>query len=253
MSWKQAKDAPFFVGYLNKVPRPLVVFVSVFSLCFVGGLGLAALALSSTQNDPGSGGFQWNNRFEQTGLLELRPYPVFRVAAEGDAPARTYMLSGQGKRGVFDQAESNLEGSVTLGGVPLKRGDLTMIQVGKVEAAADGTGGFSPSDPVPLGRWKLAGEICDGKCYSGAMRPGRGLAHKACAELCLTGGIPPVFVSFGPVEGRNFFLMADKEGNLLGDEIDPLLALYIEVEGDVEKLDDLMVFKADLSTARVLK
>ena len=47
--------------------------------------------------------------------------------------------------------------------------------------------------------------------------------------------------------------MADSDGNLLGDEIKPLLALYIEVEGEVERLDDLMVFKADLATARVLK
>lgn len=253
MSWKQTKDAPFFVGYLNAVPKPLAVFALVFSLCFAGGMGLAALALSSTQNDPGSGGFQWGNRFEQAGLLELRPYPVFRVPGDEESGPRTYMLSGQGKRGVFGQAEANAGTPVTLRGVPVNRGDLTMIQVGKVEATEGGGSNFTPSDAVPLGRWKLAGEICDGKCYAGAMRPGQGLAHKACADLCITGGIPPVFVSSGPVEGRNFFMMADKDGTLLGDEIRDLLALYIEVEGDIERLDDLLVFKADLSTARVLK
>jgi hypothetical protein len=253
MSWKQTKDAPFFVGYLNAVPKQLVAFVGVFAVCFVAGLGLAALALSSTQNDPGNGGYQWGNRYENVGILELRPYPVLRVPSDGETPARTYMLTGNGKRGVFDQAETNQDTSVTLRGVPVKRGDLTMIQVGRVKAGEGEVSGFTPSEPVPLGRWKLAGEICDGKCYAGAMRPGRGLAHKACADLCLTGGIPPVFVSSGPVENRNFFLMADKDGNLLGDEIKPLLALYIEVEGDVEQLDDLMVFKVDLATARILK
>ena len=30
MSWKQTKDAPFFVGYLNAVPKPLAVFALVF-------------------------------------------------------------------------------------------------------------------------------------------------------------------------------------------------------------------------------
>ncbi|MEM5582815.1 hypothetical protein WNZ15_10160 [Roseibium sp. AS2] len=261
MSWRQTRDAPFFVGYLNAVPRPLVVFLSIFTVCFVGGLGLAALALSSTQNDPGNGGFRWGDRFEKTGMLELRPYPVFRVPADGESPARSYMLAGQGKRGVFDQAESFADQTVTLRGVPVSRGDLTMIQVGKVEASAGDTSGdasgdtgeLNLSDPVPLGRWKLTGEICDGKCYAGAMRPGRGLAHKACADLCLTGGIPPVFVSSGPVAGRNFFLLADSNGNLLGDDLDPLLALYIEVEGDIEQLDDLMIFKVDPATARVLK
>jgi len=253
MTWRQTKDAPFYVGYLNAVPKQLVAFLVVFSVCFAGGLGIAALALSSTQNDPGDGGFQWGNRFENAGIMELRPYPVLRVPADGETPARTYMLAGQGKRGAFNQAETHENGSVTLRGVPVKRGDLTMIQVGRVEALEEGVDGFTPADPVPLGRWKLTGEICDGKCYAGAMRPGQGLAHKACADLCLTGGIPPVFVSSGPVENRNFFLMADKDGNLLGDEINSLLALYVELEGDVERLDDLMVFKVDLATARVLK
>lgn len=253
MSWRQTKNAPFFVGYLNKVPKPLVIFLGAFSLFFTVGLGLAALALSSTQNDPGNGAFQWGNRFENVGLLELRPYPVLRVPADDETPARSYMLTGQGKRGVFEQANANQGTPVSLRGVPVSRGDLTMIQVGGVEPAeARFTGNF-PSQAIPLGRWKLTGEICDGKCYAGAMRPGRGLAHKACADLCLTGGIPPVFVSSGDVNGRTFFLMADSDGNLLGDELRPLLALYIEVEGDVEQLDDLMVFKADLSTARVLK
>lgn len=253
MTFRQTWDAPFYVGYLNQVPKPLVVFLAVFAICFAGGMGLAALALSSTQNDPGSGGFQWGNRFENIGMLELRPYPVFRMAASEASPARTYMLSGQGKRGVFAQAEANRGTAVSLRGVPINRGDLTMIQVGQVQTGEDGTGGFTPSEPVPLGRWRLAGEICDGKCYAGAMRPGRGLAHKACADLCLTGGVPPVFVATGDVEGRHFFLMADANGNLLGDEIRPLLALYVELEGEVERLDDLMVFKADLSTARVLR
>lgn len=253
MSWRQTKDAPFFVGYLNAVPKQLVTFLVVFSVCFAGGLGIAALALSSTQNDPGNGGFQWGNRFENTGILELRPYPVLRVAATADAPARTYMLAGQGKRGVFNQTEKHGNDPVSLRGVPVKRGDLTMIQVGRVDAANGDAAGFKPSEPVPLGRWKLTGEICDGKCYAGAMRPGQGLAHKACADLCLTGGIPPVFVSAGPVENRNFFLMADQDGNLLGDEIKPLLALFVELEGDVERLDDLMVFKVDLAKARVLR
>lgn len=255
MSWKQTKDAPFFVGYLNAVPKQLVTFLLVFSVCFAGGLGIAALALSSTQNDPGDGGFQWGNRFENIGIMELRPYPVLRVAAHADNPARTYMLSGQGKRGVFKQAEQHHDNAVILRGIPVKRGDLTMIQVNvrRIEAAEGEGADFTPSEPVQLGRWKLTGEICDGKCYAGAMRPGQGLAHKACADLCLTGGIPPVFVSSGPVENRNFFLMADKDGNLLGDEIKPLLALFVELEGDVERLDDLMVFKVDLAKARILR
>lgn len=247
------KEPAFFIGYARKVPPTLVTFIAVFSVCFVAGLGLAALAVSSTESDPGNGAFQWGTPFEQTGLLELRPYPVFRVAGTGGEGPKTYMLSGQGKRGVFAQAHENDSMPVTLKGVPIRRGDLTMIQVGKVTPTEEGAGDFQTATPVPLGRWKLTGEICDGKCYAGAMRPGRGLAHKACADLCLTGGVPPVFVSTGPVEGRNFFLLTDRNGNMAGAELDDLLALHIEVEGDVERLDDLLIFKADLENARVLR
>lgn len=244
-------DPPFFVGYLSRIPPSLATFLGVFALCFIGGLALAAFSLSSTQNDPGDGAFMWGTPFNETGVLELRPYPVFRVKGSRTAGPRSYMLSGQGKQGVFGEAHENEGMAVSLKGVPIKRGDLTMVQVGAI-TAADGDG-FKTAGPVALGRWRLSGEICDGKCYAGAMRPGRGLAHKACADLCLTGGIPPVFVSTGPVDGRNFFLLTDRDGNLVGDQIDDLLALYVEVEGEVERLDDLLIFKADFETARVLR
>ena len=44
MTWRQTKAAPFFVGYLTKVPKPLQAFLGVFTICFVAGLGLAAFA-----------------------------------------------------------------------------------------------------------------------------------------------------------------------------------------------------------------
>jgi len=250
---KRRHEAPFFVGYLNSIPKPLATFLLVFAVCFSAGMGVAAFGLSSVQPDPGDGAFRWGNRFEQTGYLEMRPYPVFRVAGENGEPDRTYMVSGQGKRGVFRQAEKYKDQAVTLRGVPLQRGDLTMVQVGRVRPSEDGAVAMSSNEATSLGKWRLTGEICDGKCYAGAMRPGRGLAHKACADFCLTGGVPPVFVSSGDVSGRNFFLLTDKNGELLGEELKDLLALYIEVEGEVEQLDDLLVFKADLDTVRIIR
>ena len=109
-----------------------------------------------------------------------------------------------------------------------------------------------PSAPVSLGRWRIAGEICDGKCYAGAMRPGTGLAHKACANLCIAGGVPAVFVSSSPVEGHRYFLLADETGKPAGELLKDHVAVYVEAEGEVERLDDLAVFRIDRSTIRVL-
>jgi len=83
------------------------------------------------------------------------------------------------------------------------------------------------------------------------MRPGNGLAHKACANLCIIGGLPPVFVSSGEVAGETFFLLADAAGRRLGEEVYDLVALTIEVEGNVERRDGLMVFSIDLARVTV--
>ncbi|MEJ8476087.1 hypothetical protein [Roseibium algae] len=249
-------NPPFFIGYGRKVPASLRLFLGVFCLCFLIGLGASALLLPTGLADPGVAGFQWNQRSTQIGKLELRPYPVLRLPPDETNPApRTVMLAGPGKRGVFPQAQPLEDMMVSMTGIPIRRGDLTMVQVSGGpkglsavhSGASDQTPSYQPSNTVPLGRWRLSGEICDGKCYSGAMRPGRGLAHKACANLCLSGGVPPVFVTEIPVEGRNFFLLTAPDGSQPSDEIYDLVGLPVTLEGDVEKLDDLLVFKASLA------
>jgi hypothetical protein len=112
-----------------------------------------------------------------------------------------------------------------------------------------GQGALPP--PVPLGRWRITGEICDGKCYSGSMRPGNGLAHKACANFCILGGVPPVFVSTAPVEGTSFMLLGDTAGGPLPDRLYDLVALRVQLEGELERRGDLLVFKVDLNRARL--
>ncbi|MGE6744243.1 hypothetical protein ACQKGC_28815, partial [Allorhizobium pseudoryzae] len=86
-----------------------------------------------------------------------------------------------------------------LRGSVLRRGAIQMLVVEGRGQPLDASSGLDPAMHEPLGRWRIAGEICDGKCYAGAMRPGSGLAHKACANLCLIGEIPAVFVTVDPV------------------------------------------------------
>jgi hypothetical protein len=42
----------------------------------------------------------------------------------------------------------------------------------------------------PEGTVVLRGEIVDSKCFLGVMTPGQGKTHRACASLCLRGGLP---------------------------------------------------------------
>ena len=112
---------------------------------------------------------------------------------------------------------------------------------------------FTPAPPEPLGRWRLIGEICDCKCHLGAMRPGDGLAHKACANLCISSGAPPIFVTQedGAVAGETFLLMADQDGGPLRTTSATTWRSSSSLEGEVERLDDLLVFKVDIDKAKV--
>lgn len=251
------KKHPFFVGYGSKVPPAIAAVVYPAFLLFVLIMVLLSLLLSSRSEDPGDGRFRFDlGRQEISGILQFHPYPVLRLPAADGEPARTLMMSGQGKRGAFGRADGLENEPVTARGIFLKRGDLTMLQLAGrrgLEKVEDGQGAaFRPSEPEALGKWRLAGEICDGKCYAGAMRPGTGLAHKACANLCIEGGIPAVFVSVTPIEGHQYFLLADENGNPAGALLSDYVALYVEAEGEIERLDDLAVLRIDPTSIRVL-
>lgn len=250
------QNSPFFVGYLA-APGPLRRFLLAVILLFVAGFAAVGLTLGVAQDDPGQGAFRFDyGRQTVTGVIELTPYPLVRVTIGNDRikPGTTLMLAGQGKRNV-DQRAIPLEGQLAqVSGVVLQRGTLNMLQLRGGQRGISGVEGAAEAqEAVPLGRWKLAGEICDGKCLAGAMRPGRGLAHKACANLCLLGGVPPVFVSSQKVDGSEFLLVTGPDGALLPASAYDYVAQFVSVEGEVERRGDLLVFSIDPETLQVLK
>lgn len=251
----RAPDPGFFVGYFKKVPPAIQAFVLAFGVLFVSGLAWASVMLALAAQSPGSGNYVDElHGGSLTGVLETRPYPILRVPATGQMPARAIMLSGAGKFGVDDIADPLGGTPVDAAGIFLKRGDLDMLLIdgpAALHAAAQAPHDtIRPAAAEPLGRWRLTGEICDGKCYSGAMRPGGELAHKACANLCITGHVPPVFVSTAPVAGRNFFLLASADGGPMPAALKDRTAVRIELDGEIERRDNLMVFKVDPASVR---
>lgn len=248
---RDARDE-FFIGFLPP-PGGLARFlaaVAAVAIAVFAGLGWL---IAATQDDPGDGAFRWDWGPQTiVGFLEAKPYPILHVVESERFPAgHTLLLSGIGKTGVEDRADPLDGKTVTAAGIALKRGTLDMIQL------EDGAEGLAPTESegevpasVPLGRYRITGEICDGKCYSGAMRPGRGLAHKACANLCLIGGVPPVFVATGEIGGSEFLLLADADGGAVTDRILDMTAILVEVDGAVERRGDLLVFRIDPATLR---
>ena len=249
------RDEPFYVGYLPP-PAGLRMFLVAVSGLLIGGFAALALIVGTAQGNPGNGDFQWGWGAQQvTGRLDVRPYPVLHVSiGSKHIPAgRSLLLTGGGKRGVQERVEK-LDGRlVRLTGIALKRGDIDALQVGDDAADFEVLEGAAVlAEAVPLGRWRLTGEICDGKCVAGAMRPGRGLSHRACANLCLIGGAPPVFVSSAPVDGAEFFLLGDREGGPLPPRYLGHVAVLVSLEGRVERRGKILIFKVDLDSLKVL-
>ena len=247
---------PFFVGYL-KPPKKLRSFLMAIGMALAVVLTAAGFVIGGTQDDPGDGAFRFDyGRQTVSGVIEMLPYPILHVTkgSKRVKVGETLMLSAGGKAGVIGRATKLKDKSVQAAGVVLERGTLRMLQLrgGKGGLKADGKGEASPPAAVTLGTWKLAGEICDGKCLAGAMRPGRGLAHKACAALCLIGDVPPVFVSTKPVEGSEFFLILDKDGGPLPKSAYDYIAQFISVEGAVSRHGNLLVLRIDPSSIEVL-
>lgn len=102
-----------------------------------------------------------------------------------------------------------------------------------------------PPQSISLGRWKLTGEICDGKCLSGVMRLGRGLAHKARKNLSLLGAVPPVIVSIQPISSEEFLLITGPKGTELPQVACDHVVQFISFEGEVTKHGSLLVFAID--------
>ena len=248
-------EKPFFIGYAA-VPKALRFVMGLVSALLIGGAAVLGYAIGHAQDDPGDGAFRFDyGRQTVTGVIELTPLPVMHVieGSEQIAAGDTLMLSGAGKNGALPRAAA-LDGQMAqASGVLLQRGEIDMLQLrggrnGLQAAAGDGT---TPA-PVDLGHWKLAGEICDGKCLAGAMRPGRGISHRACANLCIQGGIPPVFVSTQSVEGEEFLMITGPGFSPLPEAIYDAVALYISAEGQLSRHGDLLVWALEPDTIEVL-
>ncbi|MEO0371630.1 MAG: hypothetical protein AAF231_09270, partial [Pseudomonadota bacterium] len=181
----------------------------------------------------------------------LTPEPMLHVTQGTDRvpTGQTIMLSSGAKRGLGGRGVP-LDGQmVSVRGIVLERGTLNMLQVqGRADALVAVEKDVPDVPSEDLGRWRLTGEICDGKCLAGAMRPGRGLAHKACANLCLIGGVPPVFVSTQPVEGEEFLMLGGAGMSERPQVMLDMVGEYVTLDGDVERRGDLIIFTPDYET-----
>ena len=251
-------SSELYVGYLP-VPKRLRLFLCVLVLGIGLGALLVAIILSAQQNDPGDGRWDLAETITLTGRVTTDPYAILTVPGKDGTADQQVLLVTMGKVGGNGFAQP-IDGEwITVTGYLIERGGRTLLTVehAPTDIAVeqdDPVDGFlrMPGRAISLGRHELLGEIIDPKCYFGAMKPGEGKVHKACATLCILGGIPPMFVTRNASGERTYYLLTDADGNgLRGDALDrliPFIADPVRIEGEIERWGDLLVCRVDLGS-----
>ena len=84
----------------------------------------------------------------------------------------------------------------------------------------------------------------DSKCYLGAMNPGSGKVHRDCAVRCISGGIPPIFVTNDFNGSPAILLLTDLHQKPLPKETFlRLVAQPVRIHGSVVKTGETLYLK----------
>ncbi|MBX3316829.1 MAG: hypothetical protein KF902_08220 [Phycisphaeraceae bacterium] len=263
-------DDAFYVGYLA-LPRGHRRFVFVIIPALLWTLVAIGFVIVWPRRSPGDGVWETGKPIERTGLLLASPYPMllsFDDASEfrGDAgadwadaavgSARVTLLTEIGKIGASARATPHEGRIVTVSGYRLHRDGREILELvpdeGAIAAAADQkraaslaqAAGRALTPPLDDARRVTTrrGEILDSKCYLGAMKPGDGKAHKACAMLCIRGGIPPLLFGSKDASSRGFAIVLDLNGGRIDDGVIGLVGEPVTLTGSVGMIGDLEVF-----------
>ncbi len=249
----------FYTGYLPTAPPGIARRVRQAALLLFALTLLISLAMVFGQKGFSSAIYEFLEYREFEGVVREEPYPTLALKRPGrageDETSRVYLV-GQGKVGA-DVDVAGLDGKrVKLRGSLLYQEDQTMIEVvtGSVEPLGVETGSATTmsSRETSLGRQTLQGRIIDSKCYLGIMKPGSTKPHRACAALCIAGGIPPLFLLSDQDGATAYLMLVGAEGESVNREVLSFVDEPLEISGEVARLDDLWILKADPATYRRL-
>jgi hypothetical protein len=237
----------FYVGYLPKAPTALARFmrnvVAVLGLLVV----TAALVLVIGQMPFANSAFEYGKVRSFEGVVVARPFPTLLVARPGEIGQQDnysrYLLVAPGKYGADDLVAGFDRKRVRLQGQLIYREGGAMVEITPGSITVVDTAPANPETTRDLGAVTVTGEIVDSKCYLGVMNPGQGKVHRDCAARCLSGGIPPIFVTNN--EGDQF-LLVDREGRALGhDALREFVAEPLTIHGELLQRGESRLLKID--------
>ena len=249
------EDEEFFIGWQAKQPARMRQTTVRVVILLAGLAAVAAILFGRAQRAPDLAFYEWTNIQTFEGIVRMAPHPHLLVARENSGGFSAFPLVGPTKFGIAPEWCGNLDGkAVRIQGGTIHRSGGTMIEVTSEapEALPDDRALPELRAPIDLGEHSLVDEIVDAKCYHGAMNPGRFKPHRACATVCVSGGIPPMLVVDG-VDGQSIaLLLVGSHSEMLNSSVLPLLARPVRIEGRVTDDNGLLILRARTESIRPL-
>ena len=185
----------FYIGYNLRMAPDLARRIRVAAATLLATAVLLPLVLLAAQSRFAPAVFEFGRTRVVEGRLAEFPYP----ALDADGPIQaSYWLVAPGKHGAAALVRGLDGRRVRVRGTLIERDGEKMLQIvpDEIEALSPPpeTG---PSVPVAIGPRRVVGELVDGKCHLGVMKPGEGPLHRDCAVRCLLGAVPPMISEHG--------------------------------------------------------
>ena len=245
-----ARNDEFFVGYLN-TPQRLATFYKILIPILILSIIALGAWFALSQKNAGKGVWDLSGQSTISGYLTVDPYPVIHYVGE---EKRSVILVHQGKKSANPLAKDHANQWVSISGFAIGRGDWSML-----ELTSESEFAMAENQPAvdfkstPLGDLTLRGEIIDSKCFLGVMKPGRGKAHRACAAMCLRGGMPPMFVATN-TEGEKFgYMLMHPNGESASLDLIEDVGLPVELKGSLEQRGDMLYIRYDAASVTRLE
>ncbi len=243
-----ARDDDFFVGYLALPVRNRSFLAAVALASVVLLLSLGAMA-SALRDAPGP---SRQRSVALSGRLDARGYGL--LWSELDGAVTPILVAGGGKFGAPAAAKQLFGKDVEARGLLLTRSGYHLLELSGIREVALSAGQakkFVQLAPHALGKVSLSGEIVDIKCWLGRMKPGDGRTHRACAQFCIHGGIPPVLVTrVGARQER--YVLTDLAGAPINQAVLPFVAEAVALQGQAERVGSMLFLRVDPAHIRRL-
>jgi len=221
----------FYIGYHQRTDRAtarrIVLASSILLVLFVG----SAFTWLNTLTDAADGFYEFGTVREWTGLLTSDPYPTL-VTRDESGETKEVLLVTSFKEGTETIGSLYSGQMVKLSGTKIQRGGVIMVELDDAPIRPLSDVELLPVPDSPEARRvTVKGRFVDSKCWLGVMNPGEGIVHRACARLCIRGGIPPALI-FEDENGQQVIaLVAGPDGEPLREDILPHVALPVQVTG----------------------